>query len=64
LVVFCALVLVFATFISHTAAVLIVLPLVLQVGSNMEQPHPNLRVMGVLLMASGAMGLPTSGFLI
>ena len=62
LVVFCGLILVIATFISHTVAALIVLPLVQQVGQNMPEPHPNLLVMGAVLMASGAMGLPTSGF--
>ncbi|KAH5161026.1 hypothetical protein HBH69_036870 [Parastagonospora nodorum] len=62
LVVFCALILVVATFISHTVAALIVLPLVQQVGQQMAEPHPNLLVMGAVLMASGAMGLPTSGF--
>ncbi|KAK5086956.1 low-affinity phosphate transporter [Lithohypha guttulata] len=62
LVVFCALVLVVATFISHTVAALIILPLVASVGSSMDEPHPNLLVMGTVLMASGAMGLPTSGF--
>ncbi|KAI0572496.1 SPX domain-containing protein [Pyrenophora tritici-repentis] len=62
LVVFCGLILVVATFISHTVAALIVLPLVRQVGLQMGEPHPNLLVMGSVLMASGAMGLPTSGF--
>lgn len=62
LVVFCLLVLVVATFISHTVAALIILPLVASVGSAMDEPHPNLLVMGTVLMASGAMGLPTSGF--
>lgn len=62
LVVFAALILVIATFISHTVAALILLPLVQQVGANMEQPHPNLLVMGSALMCSAAMGLPTSGF--
>ncbi|KAF1829920.1 hypothetical protein BDW02DRAFT_592273 [Decorospora gaudefroyi] len=62
LVVFCALIMVVATFISHTVAALIVLPLVAQVGQSMAEPHPNLLVMGSVLMASGAMGLPTSGF--
>jgi phosphate transporter len=57
-----SLILVVATFISHTVAALIVLPLVHQVGQQMEMPHPNLLVMGSVLMASGAMGLPTSGF--
>jgi len=62
LVVFAALVFVVATFISHTVAALIILPLVASVGQNMDEPHPNLLVMGTVLMASGAMGLPTSGF--
>lgn len=62
LAVFCALIGVVATFISHTVAALIVLPLVQQVGQSMSEPHPNLLVMGSVLMASAAMGLPTSGF--
>ncbi|EXJ82529.1 hypothetical protein A1O3_06342 [Capronia epimyces CBS 606.96] len=62
LVVFAALVLVVATFISHTVAALIILPLVQQVGASMKEPHPNLLVMGSALMCSAAMGLPTSGF--
>lgn len=62
LVVFAALILVVATFISHTVAALIILPLVQQVGASMPQPHPNLLVMGSALMCSAAMGLPTSGF--
>jgi hypothetical protein len=62
LVVFAALIGVVATFISHTVAALIVLPLVQQVGESMADPHPNLLVMGSVLMASAAMGLPTSGF--
>jgi di/tricarboxylate transporter len=60
--VFAALVAVVATFISHTVAALIILPLVAQVGESMDDPHPNLLVMGTVLMASAAMGLPTSGF--
>lgn len=62
LIVFAGLILVVATFISHTVAALIVLPLVQQVGQGMAEPHPNLLVMGSVLMASAAMGLPTSGF--
>jgi phosphate transporter len=62
LVVFSGLILFIATFISHTVAALIVLPLVFSVGSSMEEPHPNLLVMGGVLMCSAAMGLPTSGF--
>lgn len=62
LVVFAALILVVATFISHTVAALIILPLVHTVGAGMNEPHPNLLVMGSALMCSAAMGLPTSGF--
>ncbi|KFZ13308.1 hypothetical protein V502_06687 [Pseudogymnoascus sp. VKM F-4520 (FW-2644)] len=62
LVVFASLILVVATFISHTVAALIILPLVHSVGVGMENPHPNLLVMGGALMCSAAMGLPTSGF--
>jgi di/tricarboxylate transporter len=59
---FAALILVVATFISHTVAALIILPLVYEVGQGMENPHPNLLVMSSALMCSAAMGLPTSGF--
>ncbi|ODA83908.1 hypothetical protein RJ55_02425 [Drechmeria coniospora] len=62
LVVFSTLILVIATFISHTVAALIFLPLVYDVGVAMDQPRPNLLVMGGVLMCSAAMGLPTSGF--
>jgi phosphate transporter len=62
MVVFATLILVVATFISHTVAALIVLPLVREVGLSMDQPHPNLLVMASVLMCSAAMGLPTSGF--
>jgi phosphate transporter len=62
LVVFSCLILVVATFISHTVAALIILPLVYTIGTGMEEPHPNLLVMGSALMCSAAMGLPTSGF--
>ena len=62
LCVFAALIAIVATFISHTVAALIILPLVARVGETMQNPHPNLLVMGSVLMASGAMGLPTSGF--
>lgn len=62
LVVFSTLILVIATFISHTVAALIILPLVYDVGKGLEEPHPNLLVMVGVLMCSAAMGLPTSGF--
>lgn len=62
LISFASLILCVATFISHTVAALIVLPLVQDVGKNMQNPHPNLLVMASVLVCSAAMGLPTSGF--
>lgn len=62
LIVFSGLILVVATFISHTVAALIMLPLVRQIGVSMDDPHPNLLVMASALMCSVAMALPTSGF--
>ncbi|KAL4928594.1 putative plasma membrane phosphate transporter Pho87 [Aspergillus undulatus] len=62
LIAFSALILVIATFISHTVAALIILPLVRQIGVGMDDPHPNLLVMASALMCSVAMALPTSGF--
>lgn len=62
LVIFGILILVVATFVSHTVAALIIIPLVKEVGENLPTPHPLLLVMGTALLASSAMGLPTSGF--
>ncbi|KAF8934373.1 low-affinity phosphate transporter [Haplosporangium bisporale] len=60
--VFAGMVLVIATFISHTVGALIILPIVAQVGANLPEPHSRLLVMSAALMCSGAMGLPVSGF--
>ncbi|KAJ1965814.1 low-affinity phosphate transporter [Dipsacomyces acuminosporus] len=62
LCVFCGLILVCCTFISHTVGALIILPIVSEVGTRLPEPHSRLLVMGAALMASGAMGLPVSGF--
>ncbi|KAL7754126.1 low-affinity phosphate transporter [Sorochytrium milnesiophthora] len=62
LLVFSSLMLVVATFISHTVAALIVLPVVREVGNSLPDPHARMLVMGAALMCSGAMGLPVSGF--
>ncbi|KAI1406796.1 SPX-domain-containing protein [Hypoxylon sp. FL1857] len=62
LLIFSSLTLVIATFISHTVAALIILPLVLDIGKDLDEPHPNLLVMAAALMCSAAMALPTSGF--
>ncbi|KAK8085948.1 hypothetical protein PG994_000922 [Apiospora phragmitis] len=60
--VFAALTMVFATFISHSVAAFIILPLVAEIGRAMDEPHPNLLVMACALMCSGAMALPTTSF--
>lgn len=62
LLIFGLLTLVVATFVSHTVATIIIVPLVKEVGDAMGHPHPLLLVMGTALLASAAMGLPTSGF--
>lgn len=62
LIIFASLTLVIATFISHTVAALIILPLVADIGKDMDEPHPNLLVFASALMCSAAMALPTSGF--
>lgn len=62
LAVFGSLVLVMATFVSHTVAALITVPLVAEIGRSLPDPHPNLLVMATAMLCSCAMGLPTSGF--
>ncbi|CAI5757817.1 unnamed protein product [Candida verbasci] len=59
--IFGALVLVISTFISHTVAALIIVPLILEVGQSLGA-HTNLLIMGVALGCSSGMGLPSSGF--
>ncbi|KAI8377713.1 SPX domain-containing protein [Radiomyces spectabilis] len=60
--IFGILVLVFSTFVSHTVAALIILPIVKHVGEQLTPPRPNLLVMVTGLVCSVAMGLPVSGF--
>ncbi|KAI8646612.1 SPX domain-containing protein [Parasitella parasitica] len=62
LAIFCFLILVFATFVSHTVAALIIVPIVQEVGQHLPVPHPNLLVMGAGLACSAGMGLPVSGY--
>ncbi|KAI8343630.1 SPX domain-containing protein [Chlamydoabsidia padenii] len=62
LAVFAFLILVFSTFVSHTVAALIIVPIVQQVGQNLPVPHPNLLVMGAGLACSAGMCLPVSGY--
>jgi di/tricarboxylate transporter len=52
-VVFCGVVLVATTFISHTVGAMVILPIVQKVGDAMPSPHPKLLVMAAALMCSG-----------
>jgi len=54
--------LVVATFISHTIAAVLLVPIAAQMGANLAEPHPRLLVMATALTSSAAMGLPISGF--
>lgn len=54
--------LVVATFISHTIAAVLLVPIAAQVGESLENPHPRLLIMATALVASAAMGLPVSGY--
>lgn len=56
------LILVMATFVSHTVAALIVIPLISEIGNNLSDARPRLLIMVSALLCSAAMGLPTSGF--
>lgn len=60
--IFGILILVVATFVSHTVATIIIVPLVKEVGESLKHQHSSLLIMGSALLASGAMALPTSGF--
>jgi phosphate transporter len=62
LAIFSCLTLVFATFVSHTVAAVIILPIIQQVGMGMADPHPRALVMGAGLVCSAAMGLPVCFF--
>ncbi|KAI8353274.1 SPX domain-containing protein [Choanephora cucurbitarum] len=62
LAIFALLILVFSTFVSHTVAALIIVPIVQQVGQHLPVPHANLLVMGAGLACSAGMGLPVSGY--
>ncbi|WFC98622.1 low-affinity phosphate transporter [Malassezia yamatoensis] len=54
--------LVVATFISHTIAAVLLVPLAAQIGESLTEPHSRLLIMATVLTASAAMGLPISGF--
>jgi tryptophan synthase/phosphate transporter len=53
LAIFCGLVLIGTTFISHTVGAMVILPIVQSVGDQMPGNHSKLLVMGAALMCSG-----------
>lgn len=56
-------ILVTATFVSHTVAAMIIVPLMSEIGANLPSGnHSRLLIMVAALLCSCAMGLPTSGF--
>ncbi|OWZ77511.1 phosphate transporter [Cryptococcus neoformans Bt85] len=62
LIVFSMLALVIATFISHTIAAVLLVPIATRIGDSLEEPHPRLLIMATALICSAGMGLPVSGF--
>ncbi|KAG8690610.1 low-affinity phosphate transporter [Ceratobasidium sp. 423] len=55
-------VLIISTFISHTIASVLLVPIAAEVGSNLPDPHPRLLVFITGLICSAGMGMPVSGF--
>ncbi|KAI5960370.1 PHO87 [Candida pseudojiufengensis] len=53
---------VIASFISHTVAALILIPLVKEVGQSLGKDHSSMLIFGTAMSASFAMSLPSSGF--
>ena len=61
--VFGIVILTMATFVSHTVAAMIIVPLMSEIGSKLPSgDHSRLLIMLAAFLCSGAMGLPTSGF--
>lgn len=61
-IVLSAVVLVISTFISHTIASVLLVPIAAEVGANLPEPHPNLLIFLTGLICSTGMGMPVSGF--
>lgn len=53
---------VISTFISHTIASVLLVPIAAEVGANLPVPHPNLLIFLTGLVCSTGMGMPVSGF--
>ncbi|WWC90734.1 uncharacterized protein L201_005671 [Kwoniella dendrophila CBS 6074] len=62
LIAFSLLALVIATFISHTIAAVLLVPIATRIGDSLDEPHPRLLIMATALICSAGMGLPVSGF--
>ncbi|GAA5826045.1 hypothetical protein JCM11251_000105 [Rhodosporidiobolus azoricus] len=62
LALFAGIVLVVATFISHTIAAVLVVPIAASIGSAMDTDHARLLIFATALVCSAGMGLPISGF--
>ena len=57
-----AVVVIITSFISHTVGALILLPVIAQIGDQLEDPRPRTLVMCAALLCSGGMCLPVSSF--
>jgi len=55
-------VLIISTFISHTIASVLLVPIAKEVGSNLPGHHQNLLIFITGLVCSAGMGMPVSGF--
>ncbi|KAJ7765942.1 SPX domain-containing protein [Mycena maculata] len=55
-------VLVISTFISHTIAAVLLVPIAKEVGASLPEPHRNLLIFITGLICSAGMGMPVSGF--
>lgn len=53
---------VISTFISHTIASVLLVPIAAEVGANLPIPQPNLLIFLTGLICSTGMGMPVSGF--
>lgn len=53
---------VISTFISHTIASVLLVPIAAEVGAQFAEPHPNLLIFITALICSTGMGMPVSGF--
>lgn len=51
-----------STFISHTIASLLLVPIAKEVGSTLPGDHKNLLIFITGLICSAGMGMPVSGF--